>query len=64
MMYLVYPPKFCITIVFDISWDDSDTLEKLETMVMQNFRGQTSYIIIYVKMVIIKAEKNKLNTTQ
>ena len=57
MMYLVYPPKFCITIVFDISWDDSDTLEKLETMVMQNFRGQTRYIIIYVKMVIIKAGK-------
>ena len=57
MMYLVYPPKFCITIVFDISWDDSDTLEKLETMVMKNFRGQTRYIIIYVKMVIIKAEK-------
>ena len=57
MMYLVYLPKFCITIVFDISCDDSDTLEKLETMVMQNFRGQTRYIIIYVKMVIIKAEK-------
>ena len=38
-MYLVYPPKFCITIVFDISWDNSDTLEKLETMVMKNFRG-------------------------
>ena len=57
MMYLVYPPKFCITIVFDISWDDSDTLEKLETLVMKNFRGQTRYIIIYVKMVIIKAEK-------
>ena len=57
MMYLVYPPKFCITIVFDISWDDSDILEKLETMVMKNFRGQTRYIIIYVKMVIIKAEK-------
>ena len=57
MMYLVYPPKFCTTIVFDISWDDSDTLEKLETMVMKNFRGQTRYIIIYKKMVIIKAEK-------
>ena len=56
-MHLVYPPKFCITVVFDFSWDDSDTLEKLETMVMQNFRGQIRYIIIYVKMVIIKAEK-------
>ena len=28
-------PKFCITIVFDFSWDDYNTQEKLETMVMQ-----------------------------
>ena len=33
------PPKFCITIFFDFSWDDSNTQEKLETMVMQNFGG-------------------------
>ena len=43
-MHLVYPPpqkkkKICITIVFDFSWDDCNTQEKLETMVMQNFGG-------------------------
>ena len=24
-MHLVYLPKFCITIVFDFSWDDCNT---------------------------------------
>ena len=38
-MHLVYPPKLCITIVLDFSWDDRNTQEKLETMVMQNFGG-------------------------
>ena len=35
-MHLVYP-LYCITIVYDFSWDDCNTQEKLETMVMQNF---------------------------
>ena len=46
-MHLVYPPppqqqqkKLCITIVFDFSWDNSNTLDNLETMVMQNFGGK------------------------
>ena len=39
IMHLVYFPKFYITIIFDFSWDDCNTQEKLETMVMQNFRG-------------------------
>ena len=39
-MHLVYPPKLCITIVFDFSWDDCNTLESLETMVMQNSEGE------------------------
>ena len=30
---LVYPLEFCVTIVFDFSWDDCDTQEKLETVV-------------------------------
>ena len=38
-MHLIYPPKFCITIVFDFSWDECNTQEKLKTMVMQNLRG-------------------------
>ena len=31
------PPKFYKTIVLDFSLDDCNTLEKLETMVLQNF---------------------------
>ena len=40
IMHLVYPPKLCITIVFDFSWDDCNTLENLERMVMQNSEGE------------------------
>ena len=29
IMHLVYPPEFVITIVFDFSWDDCSTQEKL-----------------------------------
>ena len=39
-MQLVYPsppPKFYKTIVLDFSLDDCNTLEKLETVVLQNF---------------------------
>ena len=38
-MQLVYPPppKFYKTIVLDFSLDDCNTLEKLETMILQNF---------------------------
>ena len=38
-MHLVYPPKFYITVVFDFAWDDCNTQEELETMVMQFFFG-------------------------
>ena len=31
-MYLVYPPKLCITVFLDFSWDDCVTQEKLETI--------------------------------
>ena len=33
-MFLVYRLKFCITIIYDFSWDDCITQEKLETMVL------------------------------
>ena len=33
------PPKFYITVVFDFAWDDCNTQEELETMVMQFFFG-------------------------
>ena len=46
-------PQFCITIVFDFSWGDCNTQEKLETMVTLNLRGGggTRCIMVYVKMV-------------
>ena len=45
-MHLVYPPppppqkKLCITIVFDFSCDDCNTLQNLETMIIQNSEGE------------------------
>ena len=39
IMRLLYPPKFCLTIVFYFSWDDCNTQEKLETMFTQFFWG-------------------------
>ena len=38
-MHLVYLQNFGITIVFDFSWDDCNTQEKLKTMVMYFFFG-------------------------
>ena len=40
IMHLVCPPKLGITIVFDFSWDDCNTLENLETLVMQHSEGE------------------------
>ena len=43
------------SIVFDFSWDDCNTQEKLETiMVMQNCGGWTRWIMIYVKKVNVE----------
>ena len=39
IMHLVYISTFCITVVFDFSWNDCTTQEKLETMVIQFFFG-------------------------
>ena len=37
IMHLVYPPKFCMNIAFDLSWDDCNTREKMETIVLYFF---------------------------
>ena len=34
------PPKFCVSIVFNFSWDGCNTQEKIKTKVMQNFGGK------------------------
>ena len=57
-MHLVYLQNFGITIVFDFSWDDCNTQEKLKTMVMYFFfgwggGGGTICIMVSVKMVNI-----------
>ena len=49
---LVYPPKFCITIVSNFSWVSQASLEKSKTMVMQ-ILGQTRCIMGNVKIVKI-----------
>ena len=36
IMHLICPPKFCISIVFNFSWDGCNTQEKRKTKVIQN----------------------------
>ena len=45
IMHLICPPKFCISIVFNFSWDGCNTQEKWKTKVMQNFGGQIRCIM-------------------
>ena len=40
--------NFGITIVFDFPWDDCNTQEKLEAIVMQNVVGQARCIMVYM----------------
>ena len=37
--HLVCPPKFCISVVLNFSWDHCNTQEKLKTKIMQSFLG-------------------------
>ena len=55
IMHLVCPPKFCINVVLNFSWDHCNTQEKLKTKIMQSFlgrggRGQTRCIMGDVEM--------------
>ena len=45
IMHLICPPKFCINIVFNFSWDGCNTQEKWKTKVMQNLGGQIRCIM-------------------
>ena len=44
-MHLICPPKFCISIVFNFSWDGCNTREKWKTKIMQDFGGQISCLM-------------------
>ena len=44
---LLFPPKFCINIVFVFSWDHCKSQEKVETMLMQNVGEGKQRILWY-----------------
>ena len=50
IIHLFYPPKICIGIVLDYSWDMFMSQEKLQTMSMQNVWGvkEVHYGIVQV----------------
>ena len=50
IIHLVCHPNLCITFVIDFSWVLQCSQEKQKTMLMQNFTGQTRYIMGDVQM--------------
>ena len=56
IIHLACPPKFCISIVFDFSWDGCNTQEKWKTKLLQNFGRQ---IICIMGNVEVANWKNK-----
>ena len=59
IMHLFCPPKFCISIVINFSWDGCNTQEKWKTKVMQNLGGQIRCImwnveVAYVNFLLVK----------
>ena len=68
LIHLLRPPKVWISIVFNYSWDDCYTQEKLKTKVIHIFRGcdggrgveQTRCIMGDVQMVNFREMKDQL----
>ena len=61
-MHLVDPQRFGIIIVFDFSWDDCKTREKLETMVyvkMVNPQGSYTQLLTVVQVKSAKVGKSQ-----
>ena len=62
------PPKICITFVFHFPWVLQSSQEKLKTMLMQNFGGQTRCIMGDVEMAnslqIIRHEINHMASSK
>ena len=52
--FVCFPPKFCTSFVFNFSWGLQSSQEKLMTMLMQNFGGQTRCIIGGVQRRIVQ----------
>ena len=49
MMPFFVPTKFCISIVFNFSWDLQLPQERLETILVQNFGGTKKSIMVFLK---------------
>ena len=49
-MHLICRPKFCVSIVFNFTWDGCNTQEKWKTKVMQKFGGQLRCIMADVQV--------------
>ena len=54
------PPNFCISNLSNLYWNDYNTREKWKTKVMQNFGGQTRFIMGDVEMAT-SSHKHCLN---
>ena len=55
-MHLICPPRFCINIVFNSSWDGCNTHEKWKTKVVQNLGGQIRCIMGNVEVAFARDE--------
>ena len=53
LFFLIVPPKFCISIVFNFSWDLQLPQEKLKTMLVQNFGGTEKSIMVCLKKTYV-----------
>ena len=49
-------PKFCIIIVFDLSWDDCNSQEKLEKNGYAKFLGVNK---VHYSLVILREKKTE-----
>ena len=59
ILRFAYPPTFCISIVFNFSWDIQSSQETFKTILMQNVGEQAKCIMGDVEMVNIeKAREN------
>ena len=52
IILFVFPPRFCKSIVSSFSWDHWKSQQKIKTMLMQNFGGQTKSRSILVALIV------------
>ena len=57
----IVPPKFCVSIIFNLSWGDCKSQEKLKTMLVQDFEGTTKSIMVFLKKGLHHEKKTRIN---